>query len=184
MIRAEMDRKHLGDQHFQRRQRARIGREAQLPQFGQSCAAPGSPARSRPQAARRRAAARHTPPTPAARAPVPISRTRPDRPAPESRRAARRPPRRRRAGGDAAFPTRGSETRATPAAGQSPRSRRRSPRRCTSAGRESESDCWPTNAPSIARTGQNESSMPSESAISSSPSPPSSTHGSHHAPSG
>ena len=41
-----------------------------------------------------------------------------------------------------------------------------------------------TNAPSIARTGQNDSSIPSESAIWSNPALTSITHGIHHAPSG
>ena len=72
LVGAEMDRQHLGDQHFQGRQGARIGGEDQLPQLARAAAHLVGPGDAGRRAARRSAAApAYALQAPAARARVP-----------------------------------------------------------------------------------------------------------------
>ena len=184
MIRAEVDRKHLGDEHLQRRQRTRTGRERKLPAATPEAREPDWRERSPPRAFCRPSGC-----------PAYVFECLPD--AIEFRLhkghlfgRRRKPPGRSTADSWARGWRRcgishqriGNPSDSTRWAMAEKSSQVAPTLHVSSPGNGKRSPL--TKAPSMARTGQKESSMPSESAISSKPDPPSNTQGSHHAPSG
>jgi len=183
LIGTKMDRKHFGHEHFERRHGTRAARENRLPQIGQ----PATHLVGSRDAGRKLFVGQPLSGVVSSRLPNPFEfRFQPTqlvRLAPEIHRASRRPLRPDRGDGDAHFPPKDRKTERF----QALRDRRKivARRPTLHVSRPGIGKRSPrTNAPSIARTGQNESSMPKESAGFEQLASPSKRHGNHHAPSG